>query len=60
MKVRIEFTNEAGEISEENVRWTDEIAEAQGMSDEEFEKMESELRSPGRYWIDAQRCAYPL
>ncbi len=60
MRVQIEFINEAGEASQENIRWSDEVAEAEGMSDEEFEKMEAELRASGRYWINGQRCAYVI
>lgn len=58
MKVRIEYTDEAGETTLENIRYSDEIGEAFCMSDEQADEMDRELRNPGRYWIDAQRCAY--
>ena len=58
MKARIEFTNEHGETTMENVRWTDEIAEAEGMTEAEAARMEEQLRSPGRYWLSVNRCAY--
>lgn len=58
MRVRIQYTNEAGEMTLENVRWADEIAEAEGMTDAQAEAMEAELQASGRYWIDGARCAY--
>ena len=66
MKARILYTDpETGHESEENIRYTDEIAEADGMTDEELAAMENELRSAGRYHLrPAQntggRCAYAM
>ena len=39
-----------------NVRYTDEIGEANAMTDDEIDAMECELKRVGRYWIDA--CTY--
>lgn len=58
MRARVVFTNEAGEESVENVRWTDEIAEAEGMTDEEADAMERELSTVGRYHLNADRCIW--
>ena len=41
----------------ENVRYTDEIAEDEGMSDADFEAMTAELQQVGRYWLAADRYA---
>jgi hypothetical protein len=37
------------------VRYTDEIAEAERMEDGELYAMEDELKSVGRFWLDADR-----
>ncbi len=58
MKVRVEYINEFGEASQENIRWWDEVAEAAGMSDAEADAFEAELIKSRRAWIDGSRCAY--
>ncbi len=36
-----------------NVRCTDEIGEERGMTDAEIDAMERELKTVGRFWLDA-------
>jgi hypothetical protein len=45
---------------EQNIRYTDEIAEHYGMSDEELARMDHELKQIGRYHIDGETCIWPL
>jgi hypothetical protein len=42
------------------VRHTDEVGEAEGMSDAEIYGMEEELKRFGRYWLDADRYCKPV
>jgi hypothetical protein len=44
----------------QNIRYTDEIAEHYGMSDDELARMDGELKHAGRYHIDAQTCIWPV
>ena len=61
MKCRIMWTRpDDGAEIKQNIRYTDEIAENYGMSDEELARMDHELKQTGRYHIDAQTCLWPL
>jgi hypothetical protein len=56
MKVRIRRAIDDYEI---NVRYTDEIGESEGMTDQQISAMEDEIKSVGRYWLDADRYVVP-
>lgn len=60
MKVRIIRTQDDGRETEENVRYTDEVGEAEGMTDAQIDAMERELKTAGRFWLSATRCARPM
>ena len=63
-KARILYTDPStGNEIEENIRHTDEIGEAEGMTDAQIFRMEDELRKTGRYHLSnakdgGGRCAF--
>lgn len=65
-KVRIMRTcPETFTETEENIRWTDEIGEAEGMTEAEIAAMEEEILKVGRFWLandegGGTRCAYVI
>lgn len=52
MRCRIVRASDEYEL---NIRDTDAIGEAEGMTDEQIDAMEETLRRDGRYWLDADR-----
>jgi hypothetical protein len=57
MKCRILRASDDYEL---NVRHTDEIAEAEGMTDQQICRMEAELKQVGRYWLNADTYVVPV
>lgn len=56
MRVKIIVTDPiTGIETVENVCWTDEVAEAEGMDDAEADAMEAQLRKVGRFYLSAER-----
>jgi len=57
MKVRIVRISDDYEL---NIRYTDEIAEEEEMSDIELDEMENGLRTMGRWYLDSNRMIFPV
>lgn len=56
MKVRIVRDSDSYELG---VRYTDEIGEDEGMSEQQIIEMECVLRNQGRFWLDSERILFP-
>jgi hypothetical protein len=60
MRVKVIYINpETAEESLENIRHLDEIGDDRNWTDEDFDKAEHELKTQGRFWVDADRYIKP-
>jgi len=57
MRVNLFTINDTFDEVFQATRYTDEIAEHEGMGDDQFYSMESELERSGRYWITPKLIA---